>query len=249
VKSEATVDLYQRNLFRLCRFLPDDKRVHLQTLKSIRKQMLTNGYAASTVNSFTASVNGFFEFYGCREYQVFGTLKCEKEEQPEITRAEYLSLLSVARLHGRERTYLLVKVIASTGVMLSQLPKITIETVQSGQICLQGNTIRIPSALRRELLGYADRHMLQTGAIFVTRTGHEVDRSNINREIRNLASEAGVEPEKCTALSLRKLYQTTQENIRSRIEMLVQQDTERLIEQEQYRYGWEQSEQVECVQG
>ena len=241
-KSEVTIDVYRRNLTRLCQFLPENKKINRNTLDTFRKDMLANGYAASTVNSFTVSVNGFLEFCGCRDYQVFDTLKCEHDLKPEITRTEYLSLLSAARLRGRERLYLLVKVIASTGVMLSQLPEITIEAVRSGEVCLAGNTVHIPSALCGELLSYAGRHAIQTGSIFVTRTGHRMNRSNINREIRNLALEANILPEKCTPLSLRRMYQRSQENIRSMIEHLVKEAEDQMMEREQSRYGWEQLE-------
>ncbi len=246
-KSAATIAAYRRNLSRLRRFLGEDNKIYRNTLETLRKHMLTDGYAASTVNSFTASVNGFLEFCGCREFQVFETLKCERDLHPEITRKEYLRLLDAARMYGNERIYLMIKVFAFTGVMLSQLNEITVETIRSGKIVSQGSIVHIPSVLCRELLYYADRHTICSGPIFVTRTGHGVDRSNINREIRNLASYAGVPPEKCTPLSLRKLYQATQDSIRSRTEILVQQYTDRLIEQEQIKYGWERPEQAECV--
>ncbi|MCD7864430.1 MAG: site-specific integrase [Clostridiales bacterium] len=241
-KSKGTIQTYRHNLFRLCRSLSDDKKIYRGTLENIRKDMLTKGYSASTVNSFTASVNGFLEFCGRRDYQVFETLKCEKDAQPELTRAEYLRLLSAARMLGRERVYLLIKVIASTGVMLSQLPEITVEAARAGEIYFPGNVVHIPSVLCRELLDYADRHSLRAGPIFVTRTGHEIDRSNLNREIRNLARDARVLPEKCTPLSLRRLYQTTQQGMQSQVEILVKRAGDRLMEREQYGYGWQQPE-------
>ncbi|MCD7864621.1 MAG: site-specific integrase [Clostridiales bacterium] len=241
-KSKGTIQSYRHNLFRLCQFLSEDRKIYRETLDTIRKEMLTKGYAASTVNSFTSSVNGFLEFCGCRDYQVFETLKREKDVQPELTRAEYLRLLSAARMLGRERVYLMIKVIASTGVMLSQLPEITVEAAHSGEIYLPGNVVHISPVLCRELLDYADRHAIRTGQVFLTRTGHAIDRSNINREIRSLAQDARVPQEKCTPLSLRRLYQTTQQGMQSQMEILMNRAGDCLMEREQRGYGWNQPE-------
>ena len=232
-KSRGTIQTYRSSLFRMYQLLPEDKRIRKGTVKMLREDLLAEGYAANTVNSFTAAVNGFLAFSDCREYQVFGTLRHEYDIQPELTRVEYLRLLSAARNLGRERVYLVIKLIASTGIMLSQLSEATVEAALSGRLLLSGAAVHIPPVLCEELLEYAGQNGIREGAIFRTRSGREINRSNLNREIGNLADDAQVSPEKCTPMALRRLYQTTQEGIREVVEALVEQIGDHLMEREQ----------------
>ena len=51
----------------------------------------------------------------------------------DITREEYLHLLDTAKESKNERAYLLVKVIATTGVSVVGLPGVTVEAVGTGK--------------------------------------------------------------------------------------------------------------------
>ena len=53
---------------------------------------------------------------GHREYQQVRRLERENNPQPELTRAEYLRLLQPARMLGKKRLYLLVKLFGSTSL-------------------------------------------------------------------------------------------------------------------------------------
>ena len=60
------------------------------TLERWREQLVEEGYASSTINSFLSVNNAYLDFVGHREYQLASQLKSETELQPELTRAEYL---------------------------------------------------------------------------------------------------------------------------------------------------------------
>ena len=59
-------------------------------------------------------------------------------------------------------------------------------------------------------------------------------------EIRMLCHDARVDEEKGNPRCLRKLYQTTQENMEASVHMLVEQAHERLLNTEQLAVGWEE---------
>ena len=59
------------------------------------------------------AANGYLEYMGAREFQVVDKLDAVADPQPELTRSEYLRLLSTARSLEREQVYLLVKLLGA----------------------------------------------------------------------------------------------------------------------------------------
>ncbi|MCD8053561.1 MAG: site-specific integrase [Lachnospiraceae bacterium] len=239
-RAEDTIKSYSRKLEWFCQLLPEDRRIRRGSLEDIRRRLLEEGYAPATVNAFTAVVNGFLDSCEHRELQVSQPLALRQDEAARrgLSREEYLRLLGAARRLGRERLYLLIKMFASTGLMISQLPDMTVEAAQKGRIHLSAAEVYIPRPLCRELLDYAGRQGIRTGAIFITKSGKEIDRSNLTREIQSLAREARVSPEKCSPRCLRKLYQETQAGFRAEAERMVEAAEDRLQEREQAAIGW-----------
>lgn len=244
-RNPGTVSSYRKKLELLYRALPDG-RIGRDTLCQWREQLLDGGYSPSTVNASVSAANSFLEWLGRREFQLSGRLETGEEEQPELTRAEYLRLLQTARHLGRERTYLLVKLFASTGLSLQLLPEVTAEAAASGR--LPGpegeGPVRLPDCLRGELLDYARRQGISSGPIFVTRSGRPCGRTNITVSIRGLCRDAQVPPEKGNPRCLRKLYYTTRAEIEATVAQLVEQTHARLLEAEQAAVGWDDCREV-----
>lgn len=160
--------------------------------------------------------------------------------QLELTRSEYLRLLSTARALRQERVYLLIKLFTSTGLPVHELEQVTVEAAGEGVLLLPGEAMpqRLPDCLRRELLDYARRQGISSGPIFVTRTGRPCGRAGVSVSIRRLCRDAQVPPEKGNPRCLRKLYYTTRAEIEATVAQLVEQTHERLLEAEQAAVGW-----------
>ena len=60
--------------------------------------------------------------------------------------------------------------------------------------------------LQKKLLRYAAEQKIKSGAIFVTRSGKPVNRTNIWREMKHLCEEADVNPQKVYPHNLRHLF-------------------------------------------
>lgn len=243
-RTPETIKIYRSNLQLLFEALPENGRLDHKTLARWRNAMLEQGYTPRTVNVRLASANGFFDYLGLRDYQLPVQLKPAKDDmQPELTRDEYLRLLSAARALDKERTYFMVKVFAVLGLTLHDLPNFTVEAVEKGVFTTSANhsqqTIRIPSCLRAELLGYLQREGVQSGPVFRTRNGKSVSRTAVTGYIQQLSRDARVAPEKCTPRCLRKLCQSTRARVVQRISLLVEQALDQLLEQEQITIGWE----------
>ena len=241
--TEETIKTYRRNLLRFLHMLPPDGAIDRGTVARWRDVLLASGYKPRTVNVRLSAANGFLGYLGLREYQLPVWLAAEDEAQPELTRNEYLRLLSAARALGKERTYLLVKVFAATGLAIHELPQLTAGAVHAGRITVETGRarriIRLPACLRAELERYIQRAAASPDqAVFVTQSGKPLSRTSVTASIQSLSHDARVSPEKCNPRCLRKLYQATQAGIRASIALLAEQNYERLLEQEQLAIGW-----------
>ncbi len=240
---EGTLTWYRRGLGHLCEALPD-RRIRRGTLARWREELLQDNYAPRTVNLFISVANTYLEFMGYREYQLAEQLRPGDELQPELSRGEYLRLLQTAKVLGRERVYLLVKVFASTGLPLQELPKLTVEAAEQGKVeVVSGGIrqmIRLPDCVRQELGSYAKRKGIHDGPIFITRDGKAMSRTNVSTGIRQLCVAAQVPEEKGNPRCLKRLYQTTKTGIENNIALLVEQAHDRLLEDEQLAAGWEE---------
>ena len=93
---------------------------------------------------------------------------------------------------------------------MSELQFITVEAVRSGAatVSLKGKrrSVFIVRELQKKLLGYISEQKITTGAVFVTRTGRPVGRTNIWREMKALCAQANVNSQKVFPHNLRHLF-------------------------------------------
>ena len=242
-RRHETIQVYRPKLEAFYRFLPEDKRITADTLGLWRAALLREGYSPGTANTHVSAVNGLLAYLGRRDLQLIGQLDTGEEIQPELTRAEYLRLLTTARTQGRERTYLLVKTFALTGLRVGELDQMTAEAVAEGRVSVaeggRRQEVPIPACLQRELESYLHRTGITAGPVFLTRSGRPMRRTQVSGEIRTLCRDARVDAEKSNPRCLRRLYQATQEQIRADVLSLAEQAHEQLLDAEQRTVGWE----------
>ena len=132
-RTEETIQNYRTSLGQLYRDLPEGKPLGRETLSWWQGRLLASGYTPRTVNRALSVANSFFAFLGHRELQTSAFLEPPRDvAPPELTRREYLRMLQTARTLGKERTYLLIKLFATTGLTVQQLPCVTVEAVEGG---------------------------------------------------------------------------------------------------------------------
>lgn len=241
-----SVKKYSRDLTMFYDFLPNGKEITHSTLTRWRDELMARGYAPRTINTCMVEANGFLRWLGAWEYQLCEQIELPNDVQPELTRSEYLRLLSAARALGKERAYLLVKVFACIGLSLQELPRLTMEAVRENKLVITANgrqqIVPLPVPLREDLTNYIRRTGISGGPVFVSRNGKVLNRTAVTAMIQALARDARVPPEKCNPRCLRKLYQSTMAGIEASVHLLVEQTYEHLLEQEQLTVGWEGGE-------
>ena len=162
------------------------------------------------------AVNGYLSYMGWSELRI-KLLKIQKslflDEQKELTRSEYMRLVRVAEQKGNERLALVIQTICATGIRVSELRFITAEAVYCGRAGITNKgkrrTVFLPDKLRRLLKQYMKKQRITAGAVFVTKTGKALDRSNIWRDMKALCESAGVDSNKVFPHNLRHLFART----------------------------------------
>ena len=189
--SSGTIQSYRRNLQLFFKEYPSGE-IRPDSAARWREKLLAQGLMPSTVKLRISSVNGLLAFLELWKYQAKPPPWPNTEEvQPELTRSEYLRLLSAARALGKEQVYLLVKVFACTGVRVQDLPQVTVEAVQEGRLLLHKQLVSLPPSLCDELLSYAGKKGVSHGSLFVTRNGKPLSRTNVTALVQRLAGAAG----------------------------------------------------------
>lgn len=214
-KSDLTIEKYIRDVGAFFRTMEEGTVVTKEKVIQYKRKLMER-YTPSSVNSMLASLNRFFkmmEWYDCTVRSLKIQRSSFRSEKQELTIGEYKKLLKTAKDHKDERMYLLIETLGATGIRISELPFITVEAVMQGRatVSLKGKTrmVLLPMELRRKLRAYARQKKISTGSLFVTRSGRQMDRSNILHAMKKLALEAGVAPEKVYPHNLRHLFACT----------------------------------------
>lgn len=213
-KSTATIAKYLRDIRRFAVFAGG--QVLDKSLILSYKEMLGREYALTSANSMLAALNAFLQFIGkgdccVKRFKVQKKTFCSAEK--ELTKEEYLRLICAAKSASNRRLSLLLQTICGTGIRVSELPFITVEAARKGEAIVsckgKTRTVFIVQALQKKLLKYAKDCGIVRGAVFVTKSGRPMDRSNIWREMKNLCRKAGVSPGKVFPHNLRHLFART----------------------------------------
>lgn len=213
-RSAHTVEKYTRDVKALISYA-EGKPLTKELLISY-KNHITENYSAASVNSMLAAANSFLGYIGrsdlkLKPLRIQRATFCTSEK--ELSRGEYAQLIQAADSGKKERLSLIMQTICSTGIRVSELRFITAEAVNSrrAEISCKGKrrTVFLPSSLQKLLRRYMAGRGIKSGAVFVTRTGKPVDRSNIWRELKKLGAAAKVAQKKLFPHNLRHLFART----------------------------------------
>ena len=214
-KSENTIQKYLHDV-RAFMIFAGDSEITKETVITYKNKLINENYAVRSINSMLASINSFFAFLDWTDCKV-KSIKLQRQvycpEEKELTKAEYMRLVNTAKQKGNERLNLILQTICGTGIRVSELQFITVEAIKTGEaiVSLKGKTrnVFIVKELRKKLLRYAAEQKIRSGAIFITRTGRPMSRTNIWREMKNLCEQASVNPKKVFPHNLRHLFART----------------------------------------
>lgn len=203
--SETTLRRYRGDLELLCKFAAG-RPLEAPLLEQWRAGMEAAGYSARSVSARLMTANAYLAF--CGRPDLRQALPAPPPRTlPVLTAAEYARLLAEAEAQPDARLPLLIRLFAEQGLLLRQLPALTVEAVAAGRLGAPGAAARdLPLKLQWSLLRYARARGVQSGPVFASRTGRGSIQTDVSAALRGLALRAGLPPEKVTPRSLHRLF-------------------------------------------
>lgn len=212
-KAAATVEKYVRDVAHFARWLGEQALTREAVLNY--KAILAASRAATGVNAALSSLSAFFSFLNRPDLRI-KKIKIQRslyaKEERELSKEEYHRLLKAAERRSR-RLFLLMQTLCAAGLRVSELSAVTVESLADGRAMVNNKgkrrTVFLPYRLCTALKKYCRQINRTTGAVFVTRNGKPLDRSNIWREMKRLAHLATVAGSKVFPHNLRHLFART----------------------------------------
>ena len=208
-RSPATVEKYLRNVTGFLDWLGEETLTRETVIRF--KATLTG--QPSTVNGVIAAVNSLLTFLGHPDWkvkQVKFQRKAYRSKEQNLTKEEYERLIRTAEAIGSERLARIVETLGCTGMRVSELRFLTVEALDGRELTIRNKgkirTILLTADLVRKLKKYCKARGIKSGAVFVSRYGAPLARTQIWAEIKKLCEKAGVDPRKGFPHNLRHLF-------------------------------------------
>lgn len=210
-KSIHTISKYCRDVRAFIVFA-DGRPLSKALVLEYKTWLINSGrYVDGSINSMLASVNSLLRFLNredCRVSNIRIQAAPYCPDEKSLGKEEYLRLREAAK--GDPRLCLTLDTLFETGIRISELKYFTVEALRKSSISVtcknKTRVIVVPAGLHKKLLGYADENGIKSGAIFRTRSGNLLDRSNVWAQMKRLCKKAGVQMSKVFPHNLRKLY-------------------------------------------
>jgi len=214
-REPGTIEKYMRDIRAFIAWA-DCREINKELASAWKDHLKEQGLKPETINSKLSALNKFFSFLGWNDFRV-KYLKIQHKlfrcADKDLTKEEYKKLYNTAVELGKNRLALLMEVICATGIRVSEVKYITVESARAGRadISLKGKirTILLPGKLCRKLEKYARKQKTVSGEIFLTRNGKGLSRRQIWAELKALCKKAGVEESKVFPHNLRHLFAQT----------------------------------------
>lgn len=196
-KSPNTICVYRYAVDQFYHLYPQLTSRNLQ----LYKVYLLEHYRPQTVNLRIRALNCYME-YRQNSMSPLSMIKIQQKTYLDkiISQADY-EYLKRRLVESEEYTYyFIVRLIAATGVRISELITFQIEDVYTGHkdIYSKGNKMRrvyIPGCLIRELQAWLTSACRSTGALFLNRFNSPISPSGIRAQFKVFAARYGLDPE------------------------------------------------------
>ena len=212
-KSKNTLKKYQHNIEVFIDWLPSDADVEKNIVISFKAHLLDDlHFSTSTINNYVVTINKFLYWCGINDCKVKQLRKQHAASNSEIlSLSDYKRLLRFSKRMGQDDTYLMMKILAMTGIRIEELSFFTVENVKSNYIHVRNKgkdrSIILRQDLAREIRAYCREKGIRQGNIFSCKNkGRMMAKSTFWRRIKRIAGVAKVRKNKVHAHSFRHLF-------------------------------------------
>lgn len=207
----TTIKKYLRELNNLIKYL-DANNLKLDKDSLIDyKDKLEDEYKPNTVNNKIIILNKYLT------YQGLDSLKLKQVKQQVnhntdnvMTDTDFNRILRQAEQKGTSRDTVMLLSLYYTGLRVSELEFLTVESVKKGYITVKnkGKIRKVPIAkkLDKELKAYVKEQGIEKGAIILNKNNEPLSRNYIFKRLKWLGGQARVKKSKVYPHSIRHLF-------------------------------------------
>lgn len=211
-KSQNTLKKYMHNIGLFIEWIPPEIDVDKTVLIDFKRHLLDDlHFRTNTINSYIVSINKFLYWCGidCKVKQLKKQHVASNSEI--LSLSDYKRLLRYAKKMRQEDTYLIMKILAMTGIRIEELSFFTVANVKTNYIHVRNKgkerSIIIRQDLAREIRQYCRNNGIKSGVIFFCKNkGKMMAKSTIWRRMKKIAGAAKVRKNKVHAHSFRHLF-------------------------------------------
>ena len=210
---KSTLDRYEANVTKFIEWLPDETDITKELLIEFKEHLAETLGSTNTINTYIVEVNKFLKWLGLKECTVKKIKMQSRQSNEEVlSLADYKRLLRFAKRLGDHQTYYIMKILAMTGIRISELRYFKVENMESYYIKVfnkgKERTIIVRQDLMRELKRYAKEQGIKEGYLFPSpvNKGQMINVSTIWRHMKQLAGASRVKKSKVHAHSFRHLF-------------------------------------------
>ena len=196
-KADLTIKKYKTNIRAFIEF-SKDKELNKATVIEFKNKLDTiDEYMPNTTNNYLVVLNKFLNFIGKNDLCV-KIIKQQKKFSLEysLSKSDYHRLLRTAKKYEEYDNYIILRILAETGIRISELVFFKIEDLdKTMKIKKKGKVREIPVKLDllREIRKYCrDRKIKKGLIIFNPKTGKAYANSTIWRRLKKMAGRARI---------------------------------------------------------
>ena len=167
----------------------------------------------SSVNLKIAAINKFLKYLHMDDFKlkvIHVHRKVFLDDNEILTSDEVEIILNAAKKLKNKRLYWALRILFQTGMRISELEYVTIESLKKGFVDVYNKSgsrpIPIPEDLAKEVLKYCNEMGITTGVVIRTRNDKRVHRTVISRAIKKLANLLDIDERKAHPHSLRHAF-------------------------------------------
>ena len=196
-KAEKTIEKYKTNIKAFIEFSKDKELTKRTVIEFKEKLDQVDEYLPNTTNNYLVVINKFLNFIGKKDLCV-KVIKQQKKFSLEysLSKSDYHRLLITTKKYEEYDNYIILRILAETGIRISELAFFKIEDLdKTMKIKKKGKVREIPVKLDllREIRKYCrDRKIKEGLIIFNPKTGKAYADSTIWRRLKKLAGRARI---------------------------------------------------------
>lgn len=204
-KSQKTTSKYHRDIKRFIDSLPDHESIDKHHVMKYKESLLQSGYKTSSINNFITILNTFLKWCELSEWRVREIKTQQKSSLLNVvSERDVERLLRYAKKLHKEDIYLIIKIVSTTGIRISELDAFTVANIQGFYFTTykkgKEREIILTQELARELRKYCKDHDIQEGRLFT------ISYSTLWRHLKVVAGAAKVSRVKVYPHSFRHLF-------------------------------------------